>query len=336
MSSQAFPSSAPSSIISAEQFIKSHCSHELRLQRSPPHLPDAPMSSKTTDLRAQFTKCYPNGLEITITRSLDLAQETVQATDDLFSSVSTPGDLEAYVNLVANAYQYSSTGNEVPELHGDYKYALELAANWLLDERMKSLHGADREVWEEIAGEEGASVKDSKQRTVAMEGMGRWAGAESGATPISGPRKDLKRAFRPIAEMIRRRLVGKKVQTGQDRTSISGPSDRLLAIGPRVILLLAELKLPSSLTGDRVGKLGPEGNFDLWTFMQIALEFQRYEQFEGRPAALGDDTPIARLQAKNLTSPLLPTPLALLTALPAKLIQDVLDSHKKGKKRERK
>jgi hypothetical protein len=46
--------------------------------------------------------------------------------------------------------------------------------------------------------------------------------------------------------------------------------------------------------------------------------------------------PIARLQAKNLTSPLLPTPLALLTALPAKLIQDVLDSHKKGKKRERK
>jgi hypothetical protein len=134
-------------------------------------------------LRDRFTKSYPNGLKITITRSLDLEQETVQATNEFFSSVSTPGDLEAYVNLVANAYRYSSTGNEVPELHGDYKYALELPANWLLGERMKSLRGADRAVWEEIASEEGASVKASKQRTVAMEGMGQWAGAESGATP---------------------------------------------------------------------------------------------------------------------------------------------------------
>lgn len=237
MSSQASPSSAPSSTISAAQYIKSHCSHELRLQRSPPHSPNAPMSSKTTHLRAHFTKCYPSGLQITITRSLALAQETVQATEELFSSVSTPGDLDAYVNLIAKAYQYSSTGNEVPELHGDYKYALELPANWLLDERLKCLQGADREVWEEIAREEGATVKDSKKRKVAMGGMGRWTGAESGATPgrsiyqaggicrsvelnamaVSGPREDLKRPFRPIAELIRKGLVGKKSQTEQVR-----------------------------------------------------------------------------------------------------------------------
>jgi hypothetical protein len=107
----------------------------------------------------------------------------VQATDEIFFSVSTPDKLGQYTDIVVDLYKYSSTGNEVPDLHGDYKYAMELPANCLLDSWKKELKRTGNEKWLQMENEEAEGMQDPKQKEVAIASLGTWGAGESGASP---------------------------------------------------------------------------------------------------------------------------------------------------------